>query len=397
MSAAVSRLLRGVRKLDRRIGRRSGGRRILVNARTPVNFTMIAPVYRIMRRDPRVAFYFTASEEPRRMTGIYCEAPAVRTIHPARAALLRFDAYVASDFMWAHLLRQTARVQIFHGVGGKYGFDTPDHSVRAWDRFFFVNERRLRNYLAHGALDPGSPAIRLVGMPKVDCLVDGTLSRSEVIGSLGLDPSRPTILYAPTWSPASSLNSIGPGLVHALGRLPVNLIVKLHDRSRDLRPRYSGGVDWLAQLEPLLAPGKGVIARGHDISPYLVAADLMITDHSSAGFEFLLRDRPIVRIHRPELIERAVIHADYVSLLASVSQSADDLAGVLGCVERGLADPDAQGAVRRHVAADLFYKPGGATSRAVKELYDVIELDSPSAVRGEGRPFEDEERWQRSA
>ena len=30
----------------------------------------------------------------------------------------------------------------------------------------------------------------------------------------------------------------------------------------------------------------------------------MITDHSSAGFEFLLRDRPLVRIRRPELLRR---------------------------------------------------------------------------------------------
>ena len=45
----------------------------------------------------------------------------------------------------------------------------------------------------------------------------------------------------------------------------------------------------------------------------------MITDHSSAGFEFLLRDRPIVRIHRPQLIQLANIHRDYVSLLASAS------------------------------------------------------------------------------
>jgi hypothetical protein len=27
------------------------------------------------------------------------------------------------------------------------------------------------------------------------------------------------------------------------------------------------------------------------------------------------------------------------------------------------------------VAADLFYRPGGATARAVRQLYDAIELD----------------------
>ena len=308
-------------------------------------------------------------------------AGRIRLIHPRRAAVVRFDAYIASDFMWAPLLRDTARIQIFHGVGGKYGFDAPDRSMREWHRLFFVNERRLRNFIACGAIDADSPAIRLVGMPKVDCLVDGTYQRDHVLQALGLDPSRPTVLYAPTWSPASSLNAMGVELIELLGRMPVNVIIKLHDRSRDLRERYSGGVDWAARLQPLLGPGKGALAPGHDISPYLVAADVMVTDHSSAGFEYLLQDRPLVRIHRPQLIELANVHPHYVALLASVSRSVDDLPATLGAIERALSPPTEQSAERRRIAADLFYRPGGATERSVRELYDVIELTPAPAVQ----------------
>ena len=396
MTAVVRNLVQRVRALDQRLGRRRGdSRRVLVDARTPVNFTMVAPVFRAMARDPRVEFSFTASEEPGRIGEIYHEAPGIRLIHPRRAALVRFDGYIASDFMWASLVRSTARVQIFHGVGGKYGFDAPTRSMREWHRLFFVNERRLRNFVACGAIDADSPAIRLVGMPKVDCLVDGTYTRDAVLRFLGLDPVRPTVLYAPTWSPASSLNALGADLVRALARLPINLIVKLHDRSRDLRERYSGGVDWVARLQPLLAPGRAVLAPGHDISPYLVGADVMITDHSSAGFEFLLRDKPIVRIHRPQLIELANVHPDYVALLASVSHNVEaDTAGVVAAVERALADPRAASDERRRVAADLFYQPGSATARSVRELYDVIELDPPAAMPA---PAPREERWPKSA
>jgi CDP-glycerol glycerophosphotransferase (TagB/SpsB family) len=237
VTAALRTVVRGVRELDKRLSRRSDRRRILVDGHTPVNFTMVAPVFRAMQRDPRVAFYFTASHESSQIDYVYHEAPDVRRIHPRRAALVKFDAYVTSDFLWAPLLRGAARVQVFHGVGGKYGFDAPDRSMREWDRLFFVNERRLRNFIARGAIDADSPAIRLVGMPKVDCLVDGTYERAAVVASLELDPSRLTVLYAPTWSPASSLNAMGIELVRRLGQLPVNLIVKLHDRSRDLRPR----------------------------------------------------------------------------------------------------------------------------------------------------------------
>ncbi len=380
MTGMLRSALAAARALDTRWSRRPGRRRILVDSRTPVNFTMVAPVVRAMERDPRLEFYFTASEEPTRLDAIYREAAGVRQIHPARAAVMKFDAYVASDFMWALLPRGAARIQVFHGVGGKYGFDAPDRSMREWHRLFFVNERRLRNFIAAGAIDPDSPAIRLIGMPKADCLVDGSIDRAEVLASLGLDPSRPTVLYAPTWSPASSLNAMGVELLTALMRMPVNVIMKLHDRSRDPRERYSGGVDWVARLQPVLTPGRGVMAPGHDISPYLIAADLMITDHSSAGFEFLLRDCPLVRIHRPELIALANIHRDYVDLLASVAESVDGVADALSAVERGLANPSARSADRRAVAADLFYRPGGATRRSIAALYEVIELEPAPAV-----------------
>ena len=161
MSEVVSTLLRGVRQLDKRLTRRPDRRRILVDARTPVNFTMIAPVFRTMQADPRVEFYFTATEEPARMAEIYHEALAaegsrghtgrIRLIHPRRAAVIRFDAYIASDFMWAPLVRDTARIQIFHGVGGKYGFDAPDRSMREYcDGIWKVKPVRID-------LDNGAP------------------------------------------------------------------------------------------------------------------------------------------------------------------------------------------------------------------------------------------------
>ena len=70
----------------------------------------------------------------------------------------------------------------------------------------------------------------------------------------------------------------------------------------------------------------------------------MITDHSSAGFEYLLLDRPLVRIHRPELMQLANVHPDYADLLASVADSTRTLEQTLAAVEKGLANPRARSA-----------------------------------------------------
>ena len=372
---------RMLRRLDNLLTGRGAFRRILVDSRTAVNYEMVAPVVRAMRGDERVQFAFTASEEPDRLGAIYHAAePGTALIGPARAALARWDAYLTSDFMWATLPRGTARIQMFHGVAGKYGFDAPLESMRQWDRLFFVNERRLGNFVASGAIDANSRSARLIGMPKVDCLVDGSLRRDAILKAHDLDPARPTVLYAPTWSPASSLNLMGEPLIERLTAMPINLIVKLHDRSRDPRPQYSGGVDWTARLQPLLAPPTAMLAPGANIAPYLAAADVMISDHSSAAFEYLLLDRPLVRIDVPALIAQANIHRDYVALLASAASNTTGTADTVAAVERALADPGARSHVRRRVAADLFHRPGTATARCAAALYEVIGLPPHSSI-----------------
>jgi len=380
-------LLRTLRGIDARLDARRATRRVLVDSRTAVNYEMVAPVARAMADDLRVRFGFTASEAPHQLGEIYKDAPDdTWLVTPFRAALTKWDAYITSDFMWARLPRGAARIQMFHGVGGKYGFDAPTESLRDWDRLFFVNERRFRNVLAAGAIDPDSSAPRLIGMPKVDCLVDGTIRRDEVVNSFGLDPARPTVLYAPTWSPASSLNLLGVELIERLLARPVNLIVKLHDRSRDPRPQYSGGVDWVARLSPMLRRPHTALALHANIIPCLVAADAMITDHSSCGFEYMLLDRPIVRIEVPELLKQANVHPDYVSLLADAALNTRDAEGAAKAVDHALSAPHERAATRRAAAEALFYKPGGATARCTAALYDVLGLAPRASVLGDARP-----------
>ena len=375
-------LIRTLRRLDHAVARRRGAaRQVLVDGRTAVNYEMVAPVFEAMGTDPRVRFAFTASEDAGRLDAIYKDAPPpARLIGPGRAAFHKWDAYLTSDFMWATLPRGAPRIQMFHGVAGKYGFDAPAESMRHWDRLFFVNARRMNNFIASGAIDPDSSAARLIGMPKVDCLVDGSLDRAAILQGLGLDPAVPTVLYAPTWSPASSLNQMGIALIEALVARPLNLLVKLHDRSRDPRPQYSGGVDWVARLSPLLDRPTARLVLDANITPCLAAADVMVTDHSSAGFEYLLLDRPLVRIELPALIRQANIHADYVRLLADVSESVTTASEVAIAVDRALQDPRSLSPARRQVASDLFYRPGTATARCALELYELLELSPPAAI-----------------
>jgi hypothetical protein len=377
---SLSSITKWVQKTDTRWQRRiNPGRAVLVNARTAMNYAVIAPIYRALK-DPRVTFFFTASEQPGAARSIYSElGEVVKVISPARAALMKFSAYLVADMLWVTLPRGTRRIMMFHGVAGKYSriYDCPERSMRDWDRLFFINRRRMENFYRVRAIDADSPAARLVGYPKLDCLVDGSIHRDDVLNEIGIDPSRPTVLYAPTWSPYSSLNLLGQDLVQALVNAGYAVIVKLHDRSRDRLHTHSGGIDWPAVLEPILRTGGGWLADGSDACPYMAAADVLITDHSSVGFEYLLLNRPLIRISIPELIAKTDINPDYVDLLKEASVTARDVDEAVAAVEKCLSAPAFLSQSRQAVAEELFYKPGTATARAVRELYEVIELDPP--------------------
>jgi CDP-glycerol glycerophosphotransferase (TagB/SpsB family) len=369
-----------LRGLDKRWQRNRGGerRQILVDGRTAMNYATVAPIVERLQKDPRVNVFFTASESPHLLKEIYAEArPPHRQVKPKTAALMHFDAYLTADFLWARLPRGTRRVQTFHGVAGKYRtvYDSPADSMRGWDRLFFINKRRLQNFIDTGAVDADSPAVRLIGMPRLDCLVDGTLRRDEILNSIGIDPARKTVLYAPTWSRYSSVATMGEDIVKRLGAAGYTVIVKLHDRSRQADDYHSGGVDWGARLDPLLKETGGVLASGSNSSTYLAAADVLITDHSSVGFEYLLLDRPLIRIHVPELLEKTDIEPVYVQLMSEAATSVHNIDELSTAVDQSFASPGAKSASRQYVAGEMFYKPGTATDRAVAEMYDVIELD----------------------
>jgi CDP-glycerol glycerophosphotransferase len=109
----------------------------------------------------------------------------------------------------------------------------------------------------------------------------------------------------------------------------------------------------------------------------MFAADAMVTDHSSVGFEFMLLDRPIVVIDCPRLLEHARINRQKADLLRSAADVVGRAEDLERTVSAALASPDRHSDRRKAIASDLFYFAGSATSRAVACIYDLLSLPSP--------------------
>jgi hypothetical protein len=363
---------------------RGGRARLLFEAASPMSLAIFKPVLDRLRLDPRIDVWFTTSDRSWRASDIFGAEARGRVVTPAIARLMKFDAYVNTDF-WnmTWLPRRTRRLHLFHGVAGKYGLDAPVRLapvIASFTRILFPNADRLGKYVAAGLVDPDEPAAALIGYPKVDCLVDGSLDRAAIERALGIDSSRPTVLYAPTWSPYSSLQTGGVETIRSLAALDVNVIVKLHDRSYDRSRRGSGGVDWRLALDALARECGVHIAAGYDASPYLFVSDVLVTDHSSVGFEFMLLDRPVVVIDCPDLVARARVSRDKVRRLRRASRVVSRAADAGAAVSRELADAGRLSAERRAVASDLFYRAGTATARAVQCVYDVLAIPRATAA-----------------
>ena len=351
-------------KIDHAIGRLSARRDVLVEMRTPVYHAVLSPIAEALAREPHVNVWYT-SEFPDRIRRLVA---ATQLLTHAQVEWRRFDVYVNGDPWAAARLRRCAhRVNFFHGVAGKYDLDTPAGLPMGFEYYShvaFINRDRMRRYLQAGVVTPQQAV--LVGYPKLDRLASGAYEGAAVRESLELAGDRPTALYAPTYSAASSLHLAGEAIVSALVAAGFNVIVKLHDRSLDPDPRYNDGTDWRARFTDMAGAARGRIAfaSGADASPLLAAADVMVTDHSSVGFEYLVLDRPLIVFDAPDLARAARINPEKVALLrsaATVVRSPEDVARA-AAVE--MSNPGRLSAARRSVARDLFFEPGGATARA---------------------------------
>ncbi|MGH8636966.1 MAG: CDP-glycerol glycerophosphotransferase family protein [Burkholderiales bacterium] len=372
---ALRPLLRGLRRLDHGIGRLRSRRRILIEARIPMNLAVLRPLLHVLRRDPRLTVWFTGVERDDLRLAFAELGVSNQVISRRAAARRRIDLYINAD-PWeaASLWRVDKRLNFFHGVAGKYDLDCPTHLPLGFDRYdcvAFPNEGRRNAYVAAGIVSEDRAV--LVGYPKADVLIAESGQARPAAAALGLDSSRPTAIFAPTFSPASALHVAGERIIETLLASGCNVIAKLHDRSMDTDPRYSGGIDWPQRLARFNGP-RFLFAASGDSTPYVLASDVMVTDHSSIGFEFCALDRPLIVFDVPELITSARINRQKVELLRSAATVVASAPALEAAVRNALAAPDTRSPERRRAAEEVFYHPGSATARALRLVYDLLQL-----------------------
>ncbi|MCS5622407.1 MAG: CDP-glycerol glycerophosphotransferase family protein [Candidatus Marinimicrobia bacterium] len=179
---------------------------------------------------------------------------------------------------------------IYHGVGIKPSYWRDNH--KRLDLRFVEGEYRINQLRNYGI----KTDLALTGFIKLDPLFNGSGPDSDQLKKeLGLDSSKKTILFAPTFYP-SSLEKIGMRLGDYTGEY--NVILKPHlwtyfldifgevnlKMQRELISNLIEKFDHIKLLEP----------EKYNILPYYLIADVLLTEASSTIYEMIALSKPVV-------------------------------------------------------------------------------------------------------
>lgn len=337
--------------------------------------TQYLPVWRVLRRRGIECVFVAYHNRPTQLAAMEqafaAHALPVRWF-ATREEALAFYRSEAPDWIvfgngYAHLaeLAPTTRTaQLYHGIGTKTDVYAPtlmEMDVR------FVEGPHYMERLA--ALYPGA-RMEAVGYAKVDPFFYPEAERPRLdLAALGLDPAKKTILYAPTHMPSSFPNMADDFPAHFAD---FNVLVKPHSLSF-----FGGKKKSHRRLMELWSKAPNVhVARYEEFDPlpYMVSADLLISDESSVLFEFACLDRPIVWcdflwIHwtrkgvfgwrLKKRLDRSI--APYRNLAAHAARYAD----LRRIVEEELAAPERFREARRRCVAALVGPTDGKVSERI--------------------------------
>jgi len=175
---------------------------------------------------------------------------------------------------------KTALMQ--HGVGPKsvyYSVSKGDIEVRFVEGQYRLN--RLQQMFPEKIFVD-------TGYAKLDPIIQGKESGLDLV-SLGLDPNKKTILYAPTFYP-SSIEQMAKNWPELFAEY--NILLKPHYFSlikSSYKQQKALLTHWASFSNVYLAQ-----AEEANLLPFMVSADVLISDASSALFEFAALNKPVV-------------------------------------------------------------------------------------------------------
>lgn len=323
--------------------------RILFDLKKEYYFNCFISILRALEGDDRfeVAFHVGANDE--RLWGIlpvYHRRRIERWLTAAGYTITRdtsgFDAVVAGDALKDPERYGGAKLFVSdHGPGTKTLRARNVVRQQGTRYTVFVEGQYWMDVVKRLGYESQADWV-MSGVPKLDTLFwPGYYDREKTLRALGLDPSRKTILYAPSYRP-SCIPFLGTAVERIADRC--NLIIKLHPYSwggKYASASQSAIYQKLARRRPEIAL---VPKADYDFHPYMFASDSVISDTSSAlaiclalGKVGIVADFAYPRMKHSDGMP--IVSDEPHDYLRDVFVHFDQVEGLMDAVERAL-NPD---------------------------------------------------------
>jgi teichoic acid ribitol-phosphate primase len=295
--------------------------------------------------------------------------------HLAAARVLVVDDY----FFALYVIRPrpgTFRLQVWHAAGAfkKFGYSVVDKAFGADEAYVrrvrihsnysmaLVSSASVAPHYAEAFGQPASLFTSRFGIPRTDLFFDDrrrVAALERIRGRYGLPDGRRVILYAPTFRGESVARAryddlLDLAVMHEVLGEDHLILLRMHP--------------FIAS--PMVIPGHLArfaidVSTDPDINELMLVSDVLVTDYSSAIYEFALLGRAILFLAPDEPAyerERGFYLHFPADLPGPVYGTAADLATAL---RAGAFDLDR---VRRFAAASFDVADGRSTARVVEEL-----------------------------
>lgn len=214
--------------------------------------------------------------------------------------------------------------------------------------------------------------LHTVGFSKLDPVINmSTAEISKTQNKFGIDSSKKTILYAPTFFP-SSIERMSDDFPQEFS--DCNILVKAHYLTYE-RAQYKKQRDKLA-LWSRQENCHVVGVDEYNLVPLYSVSDVMISDESSAMFEFASLDKPVVSNRYVKLrwsyylmpwkLKRRIDSSK--DKYRKILHNADDYSQTVSLTRQALENPHQLQEIRREFAEDICGTIDGNVSARIVDL-----------------------------
>ena len=238
---------------------------------------------------------------------------------------------------------------------------------------FAEGDQSIQSLMTSGSI--GNSKVVKVGYPKMDpYFTAGNFDRDKILQSLGLDPKKPVILFAPTYKP-TCIYDLKDAIFEATTKY--NLIIKLHHYS--WLGKYASHRQHKIFEQRIKQYNHAVIIPKDDYSilPLLYISDTLVSEASGAITEFLSTGKTGIIYN---LDQDNLKHSDGEVLLSfdnreylkdsfvHINQPDELQAGIERALHPTVEMKNAQNDVRDKI----FYKLDGKASARVKQTVEQL-------------------------